>query len=342
MKERITLKHIAKEFNVSIATVSRALKNSYEIGEATREKIQEYAKHHNYKPNSIALSLLNKKTKTIGVVMPTILNHFFVKIFNGIEQVANEKGYNLITIISNGKLEKEIASLDMLENGFIDGLLISLSEETQSKQHFKHIEGFINNAGPVVMFDRVSDSVETDKIIVDDFNCAYKTTEHLIKTGCKRIAIVSVLDNLGIIKLRIEGYKKALEDYNIPINEKIITLIKKDYDFETEIKTMLDYQKIDAIIGLEEFSTAESMLIAKKRGYKIPEDISVIGFTSSELFRYTNPSITCISQHGVYMGKNAAEKLIERIEQKDIDKSTFETKVIKTSLLERESTRPLD
>ncbi|CDF77731.1 transcriptional regulator, LacI family [Formosa agariphila KMM 3901] len=341
MKQRITLKQIANTFNVSIATVSKALKDSHEISNATKLKIQEYAYTHNYRPNSIALSLLNKKTKTIGVIMPSILNPFFVKTFSGIEQVANDKGYNVIAIVSHSKLEKEIASIHMLENGLVDGLLISLSEETEAKQQFNHLKSFIDNAGPIVMFDRVSDSINTDKVIVDDFNCAYKATEHLIKTGCKHIAVVSTLDNVGIIKLRINGYLKALEDYKLPVNKKIINLIKPRYDFETEIKTMLDYQDVDAIIGLEEFSAVESMVIAQDRGYNIPDDISIISFTSSDFFKYTKPSITCINQHSVFMGKTAAEILISKIEQPLGTEDVFETKTIKTTLVERKSTKSL-
>jgi LacI family transcriptional regulator len=339
MKKRITLKQIAEEFHVSITTVSKALKNSHEISDGMKTKIQQYAELHHYKPNSIALSLLNKKTKNIGVILPTLLNHFFVEIFNGIEQVANEKGYNIITIISNGRLEKEITSVTLLGNGFIDGLLISISEEAQFKQYTKHIEDFISDAGPVVMFDRVYDAIESDVVVVDDFNCSYNATVHLIKSGCKNIAIVSVLDYLGIVKLRIDGYLKALEEYNIPVNSKLISLIKKDYDFETEVKTMLDYQKVDAIIGLEEFSTVQAMSIVQQREYKIPEDISIIGFTNSEIFKHTKPAITCINQHGAFMGKTAVEKLIERIEQKEIDKIEYETKIIKASLIERCSTK---
>jgi len=341
MKPRITLKQIALAFNVSIATVSKALKDSHEISVATKQKIQDYALQHNYRPNRIALSLLNKKTKTIGVIMPSILNPFFVKTFSGIEQIANDNGYNVVTIVSHGKLDKEIASVNMLENGLIDGLLISLSEETESKQHFKHLEEFLENAGPIVMFDRISDSVITDKVIVDDFNCAYKATEHLIQTGCKHISVVSTLKNVGIIKLRIDGYLKALEDYNLPVNKKIITLIKPEYDFETEIKTMLDYQDVDAIIGLEEFSAVESMVIAQDRGYTVPDDISIISFTSSDFFKYTKPSITCINQHSVFMGKTATEILISKIEQPQDSNSVFETRTIKTTLIERNSTKPL-
>jgi len=341
MKKRITLKHIANEFGVSIATVSKALKDSHDISVKTKEKIQEYARLHNYKPNSVALSLLQKKTKSIGLIIPTILNHFFVKIFSGIEQVANEKGYNVLTVITHGNLQKEVQSINMLKTGVVDGLLISITEETQLKQQFEHIQNFINEGGPIVMFDRVLESISCDKIIVDDFNCAYKSTEYLIKTGCKHIAIVSVLDNLGIVKLRINGYKKALEDYNIPINEKLISLIKKDYDFETEIKTMLDYQKVDGIIGLEEFSTIETKIIAESRGYKIPEDISIIGYTNGNLFKYVKPSITCINQHAVDIGKITAKKLIERIEESEEKHSEFETKIIKTNLILRESTKEL-
>lgn len=339
MHKRITLKFIAQHFNVSTATVSMALKDSHEISHTIRTKIQNFAKEHNYCPNPFALNLKNKRTKTIGIIIPTILNDFFVKIFSGIESVAHERNYTLITTISKGNLQKEIDTVNMFKNGFIDGILISISEETQSKQYFKHLEDFINEAGPIVMFDRVSDSVICDKIIVDDFNCAYNATEFLIKTGCRNIAIVSVLENLGIINLRINGYKKALNDYNIPLNEKLISLINKDYDFETEVKTLLDYQKIDAIIGLEEYSTTEFMVIAESRGYKIPEDISIIGYTNGNLYKYVKPSITCINQHEVHIGKVAAEKLINRIEGLENDELDFDTKIIKASLVLRNSTK---
>jgi len=150
-----------------------------------------------------------------------------------------------------------------------------------------------------------------------------------------------VLDNLGIVNLRINGYKKALFDYNITPNEKLISLIKKDYDFETEIKTLLDYQNIDAIIGLEEYSTIESMIIAESRGYKIPDDISFIGFTNGNLYKYVKPSVTCVNQHEAYIGKIAVEKLINRIEEQVEDNLHFETKVIKASLVLRNSTKSI-
>ena len=341
MSKKITLKYIAKEFGVSIATVSKALKNSHEISEVVRTKIQNFAKEHNYRPNAFAINLKNRRTKSIGIIIPTILNHFFVKVFSGIEKVANERGYNIITVISKGELQKEIESTVIFKTGIVDGLLISVTEETQSKQHFKHLNNFIEEAGPIVMFDRVSEHVNCDKIIVDDYNCAYKSTEYLIKTGCKKIAIVSVLDNLGIVKLRINGYKKALEDYGIPYDEKIVSLIKKEYDFETEVKTLLDYNDIDSIIGLEEYSTIETMMIAEKRGYNIPNDISVIGYTDGNVFKYVKPSITCINQHAEYIGKKATEQLIDRIEEGDVENISFNTKVVKTNLVLRNSTKTI-
>ena len=337
----MTLRQIAAKFNVSVATVSKALKDSYEISSITKEKIQRFAKMHNYKPNSIALSLMNKKTNNIGVIVPTLENHFFVKVIIGIEQVAYKKGYNIVIITTNGSLKKEIESTNIFERGIIDGLLISLSEETESKKSFDHLKDFIQNAGPMVMFDRDTSTIKCDKIIVDDFNCTYHATTHLIKTGCKNIVIVSVLDNLGIIQLRINGYKQALIDNGITVNEKLIKLIKQDYDFETEIVTLLNYNPVDAILGLEEYSTVEALLIAKSRGYKIPEDISFIGFTNGNLYKYITPSISCISQHAVYIGKKAVEKLIERIEQKDEENPVFETKTIKGSLILRDSTYKL-
>lgn len=341
MKKRITLKDIAKEFNVSISSVSKALSDSHEISVETKAKIQKYAKERSYKPNNIALSLLNKSTKTIGIIIPTILSHFFAKIFSGIEMVANEKGYNIITVITNGDLKKELDSIYMFKNGNVDGILISITEETQSKQYDNHLTDFMETIGPIVMFDRILENVSCDKIIVDDFNCAYKSTEFLIKTGCKNIAIVTVMDNFGIVKLRINGFRKAMQDNNISVNEQLISLNKQDDDFETEFKTMLDDHKVDAIIGLDEISTVESMIIAESKGYRIPNDISIIGYSNGNLFKYVKPSITCVNQHGIVIGKLATEKLIQRIEQNEEERIDFETEIIKTNIVYRNSTKVL-
>ena len=216
MKAKATLKQIAKELNVSVSTVSKALNDSPEISEQTKTKIKEYAKLKNYKPNVIGLNLKNRKTKTIGVIIPNILNSFFAKVFSGIEKVADEKGYNVIMCISNESLEKEAHTLEMLSNGTIDGFILSVSEEAQKQNNYDHFKEIINDGTPIVMFDRIAEGIDCDKVIVDDFDSALDPTQRLIDLGCKNIALLSSVDNLSVGKLRFEGYLKALEKNNIP------------------------------------------------------------------------------------------------------------------------------
>jgi LacI family transcriptional regulator len=340
MKKRITLKHIAGKFNVSIATVSKALNDSYEISVKTKDKIQEYAREHKYKPNNIALSLINKKTKTIGVIIPNIMNNFFAKVFVGIEKVADEKGYSLISCISNESYEKEVKTMELLKNGTLDGILLSMAEETQIRQDYDHLNIAINDGVPLVLFDRVTRKVDCDKVIVDDLEGAYYATRRLIRSGCKRIALVSILDNLSVGKLRVEGYKKALLESGCEIEERLIVRISKKEDFDTAMKMVLADKQIDSLLCLEESAAMKCLILVKGMGYKIPEEMSIISFTNGELPKYVTPSLTTVSQHGVHIGETSARMLIERIESEN-ENLPSRIKVVKTSLVERDSTRPL-
>ncbi|KQB38269.1 LacI family DNA-binding transcriptional regulator [Flavobacterium aquidurense] len=339
MKAKATLKQIAKELGVSVSTVSKALNDSPEISEQTKVKIKEYAKLKNYKPNVIGLNLKNRKTKTIGVIIPNILNSFFAKVFSGIEKVADKKGYNVITCISNESLEKEIHTLEMLSNGTIDGFILSVSEEAQKLQDYSHFSAIINDGTPIVMFDRIADEVECDKVVVDDFDSALNSTQHLINLGCKNIALISSVDNLSVGKLRADGYLKALTDNNIPVNEKIILRTDSEDDMKAKIDTIFD-NKIDAIFALDENDSVAALRVSLKKGYKVPEDISIIGFADGILAsRRLSPSLTTVSQHGIEIGEVAAKQLIKRLEESEEETSDYETIVIKTKLKERESTR---
>lgn len=342
MKAKATLKQIAKELNVSVSTVSKALNDSPEISEQTKIKIKEYAKLKNYKPNVIGLNLKNRKTKTIGVIIPNILNSFFAKVFSGIEKVADKKGYNVITCISNESLEKEIHTLEMLSNGTIDGFILSVSEEAQKLQEYNHFSAIINDGTPIVMFDRIADEVECDKVVVDDFDSALNSTQHLINIGCKNIALISSVDNLSVGKLRADGYLKALKDNNIPVNEKIILRTDSEEDMKAKIEGIFDNNKIDGIFALDENDSVAALRVGLKKGYRVPEDLSIIGFADGILAsRRLSPSLTTVSQHGIEIGEVAAKRLIKRLEETEEETSDYETIVIKTVLKERESTRKL-
>src|SRR3954470_11214060 len=226
MKRKVTLKQIAKELDVSISTVSKSLRDSPEISEDTRQKVQAFAKLYNYKPNLIALSLKNKKTKTIGIIIPEIVHHFFATVISGIEHVANEKGYSVIICLSDESFDKEVINMEMLANGSIDGFVMSLSKETQYKADFHHITEVINQGMPVVMFDRVTNEILCDKVIIDDKMAAYDAVQNLINAGKKKIALVTTVDYVSVGKLRTDGYVKAILDNDLNVNENLIIKIE--------------------------------------------------------------------------------------------------------------------
>ena len=339
MKIRATLKQIAKELDVSVSTVSKALNDSPEISEQTKTRIKEYAKLKNYKPNVIGLNLKNRKTKTIGVIIPNILDSFFAKVFSGIEKVADAKGYNVIMCISNESLEKEVRIIDMLSNGTIDGFILSISEEAQKLKEYNHLKDVINEGTPIVMFDRIVDEVACDKVIVDDFDSALNATQHLINTGCKNIALFSSVDNLSVGKLRAEGYLQALKNNNITINPNLIIRTDSESDLKNKIETVFDTNKIDGIFAVVENDSVAALRISQKKGYKVPGEVSIIGFADGILAsRRLSPSLSTLSQYGVEIGEAAAKLMIDRLESKE-ENLPYETVIIKTELRERESTR---
>lgn len=339
---KLTLKDIAKHFKVSVSTVSKAINDSYEISEKLKGEIKEYAKAHHYRPNKVALNLINRNTKTIGVVIPNILNYFFVQVIYGIEKVTDEKGYSIITCITNQSLEKETKTLELLSNGSVDGVIISsAAEENELPHHAEHLRELSENQIPLVMFDRVTNLIDCDKVIVDDFEAGYKATKFFIQTGCRTIAIVTPIVDSVISRLRIEGYKKALIENNIAFDDKLVEATDSKEDLELTLSLLLNYKKIDGIMALDEITAVKVMSIVKSRGYHVPNDISIIGFTNGELSKYVTPSITMVSQHGMYIGETVAKILIDRIENKDSD-DQFETKTIRTSLVVRDSTLKLE
>ena len=340
--KRLTIKDIAKEFNVSISTVSKALNNSYEISISTKEKIQKFAKENNYKPNFNALSLKNRQTKTIGIIIPNMLNYFFAQVFKGIEKVANERGYKIISCISNESYTKEVETIEMLSNGIIDGFILSLAEETILKNDFSHLQEMINNNTPIVMFDRVADDIDCDKVITDDFIGTVNTVNHLVKTGSKNIAFISTISKLKIGEKRKHGYLKGLEENNITVNRNlIIDILEDDYkEYENILTPIFDNNTIDAVIATDESSAIAAMKVAIKKGYKIPQNFSVISFSNGILARHSSPKMTTISQHGEIMGATAAEILIDKLD-KNITPNKPKTVVIKTNLVERNSTKKL-
>ena len=342
MKRKVTLKQIAKELDVSISTVSKSLRNSSEIGEETRLKVQAFAKFYNYKPNNIALSLKNRKTKSIGIIIPEIVHYFFSTVINGIEQVANENGYSVVICLSDDSFDKEVLNMEMLANGSIDGFIMSLSKETQYKGDFHHITEVINQGMPVVMFDRVTNDILCDKVIIDDKAAAYEAVQSLIDNGRKKIALVTTVDYVSVGKLRTDGYEKALLDNGLPFNEDLIIKIEDVDTCEITIGQLLHDRAFDAVFAVNELFAVTIIKTANKMGLKVPEDLAVIAFTDGIISKYSTPSITTVSQSGEKMGNKAAKMLIERLEAEHDDdeeeNENYTTEVIETHLIKREST----
>ena len=346
MKRKITLKQIARELDVSISTVSKALRNSIEISEDTKEKVQAFAKLYNYRPNNIALSLKNRKTKTIGVIIPEIVHHFFSKVIKGIELQANKKGYNVIVGLSNESFDKEVLNMEMLANGSIDGFILSISKETLLKQDYHHFNETISQGMPIVMFDRAVNDITCDKVIVDDLEGSEKAVNYLISKGCKSIGLITTMDYVSVGRLRTQGYIKAIEDQGVDLDANLILKIDdKDVSedqiekLEAQIEHLYDANpNMDGVFAVNELYALVAMKVARKKGLEIPKDIQFIGFTDGVLSRHATPSLTTVSQHAQQMGEEAANLLINRLENEE-DEEHFERVVIETELIERNSTK---
>ena len=333
----ITLKQLAAELNLSISTVSKALKDSYEINEKTIQRVKKLAQKYNYRPNKAALNLKNRQTKTIGVIIPNILNYFFAKVLLGIEDEANNNGYQIIICLSNNKYSKEAGSLELLSDGSVDGFILSIAKETQIQNKYTHFNASIHQNYPIVMFDRISDKINCDKVVINDCDAAYEATNFLIKLKRKKIALISTLNDLNIGKSRIRGYKKALEQNSTYKNKAIIVQINKKTGYEAAIKTLLKKHKdIDGIFATDNVSAITALKIMESNGYKIPDDISVIGFSDDKISRLSSPPLTVISQNAFEMGKKAATLLIKRLNNNS--NKDFITETIEADLIVRGST----
>ena len=334
----VTLKQLAEQLNVSVSTVSKALHNSEEISKDTIKRVQELAKHLNYQPNKMALSLKSNQTKTLGVIIPSILNHFFAKALFAIETEATKQGYNIITCVSNEVLEKEKNSLQLLSNGSVDGFIMSLSEETQVKNQTSHLEVLLKQNIPVVLFDRVTDQVECDKVIIDDFGAVYEATKHLLKEGRQHIVLISDIEELSVGKLRINGYLKALSEDSKYKEEPVIISITKTDDLEEIIDNLFaSNKKVDGILSIDNTSGVVALHKALKKGYDVPMGLSIIGFSDDNVLPFTDPKLSTISQQTSEIGQTAVKLLVDRLNKKLSAEPIIKT--IKTQLVLRGTTK---
>lgn len=335
---QVTIKDIAKELGISASTVSRALKDHPDISSKTKLAVNQLAKEWHYKPNAVALSLRHSKTNIIGVIVPEIVHHFFSSVISGIEKIAHDAGYNVMMFQSNESYEREVANVQALLASRVDGVLVSMSKETKDYSHFKELK---DNGIPIVFFDRVCNELSSDNVIVDDFAGAFAAVEHLISIGCKRIAHLSAPQHMLLGQNRQKGYRQALLKHKLPIHEELI--LKCD-SFEEAIAKTPDLLRLpqppDAIFAVNELTAAGALSVVKRVGFKVPEDISIIGFTDGVVSRTSDPALTTLEQHGSEVGLRACELLVGRISDGDMDYEPV-TKVVKTNLIVRGSTREL-
>ena len=334
MERKTTLKELAKILNVSISTVSKALNDSSEINPDTKAKIKEVALANKYVPNELAQSLKGKKTKTLGVIIPEVLSQFFAKSLHGIETMASNLGYKIIICISNESVQKESESLNILVNTNVDGIIMSLARETQATESYDHFKGVFDYGIPIVLFDRVSDNLVCDKITVNDKEITYKAARELHKTGCKNIIYLSTIYDTSVDKQRQIGYTLARNDLQ---SKPKILHIKEYTFFEETLLEVLKKSDVDGIVAADELSAVSAMKTALKHGYKIPQDISVIGFTNGVLGENFIPSLTTVEQYAEEQGRSAVEIIVGRIRKTNPEEPVH--KVIKTAILHRNSTR---
>ena len=313
MKKNITIKELSKILEVSISTVSKALNDSYEISDSTKERIKAAAKTYNYKPNKLAVNLKSGKTYTIGVVLPSIKNFFMSRVLRGIDSVIAKSKYNIIISITNESFDKEVQSVQTLSNGLVDAIIIAVSEETQIKKDFSHLSNLVGDI-PLLMVDRIVNSINCDKVLVDDYNAIFNAVSDLIFEGKKSIALVSSINNLNVGKLRTKGYLAAIQNKQEPI-----VLEGQEGYIESELSKLIESNKIDAIVALDQESSLAAFRIGKVKKVLNNKEVSIIGYASRVISEHLTPKLTTIDQHGKKVGITSAKLLLKRLDSSEIE-----------------------
>ena len=332
---QVTIKDIASELGISPSTVSRALKDHPDISLETKRLVNDLAKKLNYRPNIIALSLRSQRSNVIGVIVPEIVHYFFASVICGIEEIANKHGYSVMISQSSEDYNKEVAACDAFFNGIIDGLLVSVTKETQTYSHFQRLEA---EGIPIVFFDRIVEEISSDRVIIDDFVGAYQATEHLIIQGRRKIVHFEGPQSRLIGQNRLNGYLKAMSDNGVVIDKSLLIPCDTYHSALSETQKLIDNKvKFDSIFTVNDFTAAGAIKILQKNGLRVPQDVSVVGFGDDLTAEMLDPALTTVNQPGFEMGRKAMEMLIQRIRQTNPEPPR--TEVLKTSLVVRDSSK---
>ncbi|MEO5996562.1 MAG: LacI family DNA-binding transcriptional regulator [Chitinophagaceae bacterium] len=331
----VTIKDIARELNISVATVSRAIRNSYDVSEETRNRVLEMSKDLNYRPNFNATGLVNHTSHNIAVILPHITSYYFSTVIAGIQSIAYKNGYNIILHLTDESAEREVIIARDLSLSSIDGILVSLTSKPEKCDHLKEI---MNQGVPLVLFDRVAESIHASKVMQNDYEGAFVVVEHLIKSGYKNIAHITGPHGPSIIKHRVNGYLDALKKYNLTVNEEWI--IHSEFNMlsgrEDVKKLWNNKNKPDAIFAVNDKKAVGAVLELKEKKVVIGKDVGVGGFTNDPLAAIISPSITTYEAPALEVGQQCCELLLKHIKS-----SNFQPRevVIKGRLIVRESSK---
>ncbi len=340
-KHRTTLKDIARKLGFTVTTVSKALKDYPDISAETKQAVRELAKELNYQPNTQALALRGNRSFTIGLIIPEIVHFFFSNVIKGIMNYAEKQGYQVLITLSNNSLESEKKQAHLLFVNKVDGILVSLSNETDSTDHFDIFKEF---EIPIVMFDKVVDGFNCNKVVIDDEQGAYTATEHLIKQGCKRIAHIrgpkQPLNSRG----RFNGYRKALKNYDLPFDPNLVkeckdVTLEEGYEFGK--KLLVGPNPPDGIFGVTDQVATGALRAAQDLEISIPNELKVVGFSDSQIAQISRPPLSTIHQPGYEIGETSVKLLIHEIEkqdQKDPKPISYQNVVLDTYLIKRDTT----
>ncbi|GAB2463103.1 LacI family transcriptional regulator [Hymenobacter qilianensis] len=313
--KRASISDMAKELNVSVSTISRALSNHSSISETTKKKVWKLAQDLNYQPNHLAAALRKGKSNLLGVIVPHIDGHFFSSVMHGIETVASKAGFNVLICQSNEDVAHERKNIETLINAQVEGILVSLARTTRD---FKHFEKVRKREIPLVFFDRVLEGQDVNAVVIDDREGGYLTTKHLIAQGCRRIAHFGGPQHLNIYKNRRQGYVDALREHDLPINEDLIFYC--DMTLEDGIvgmKHLLQLPEVpDAVFSASDFSIVGAMQVLKAQHLRVPEDMALVGFSNESFTSLTEPMLTSVDQRCEQMGQSAVRLFLELVEEK--------------------------
>ena len=334
-KNKTTIKDIANVLNISAAAVSKALHNDSRISEKTKKAVRQVAENLNYQPNHLASALRRGKSKLVGVIVPKANSNFFSSVIHNIEEVLNEKGYNIIITQSNESYKKECENIDTLLFTQVDGIIVSMANETVKLDHFEKVK----QAGiPLITFDRGENDLNVDYVGIDDYDSSHRIINHLVEQGCKRIAHIGGFKHTRIYNNRIKGYIDALEKHNLPLEKEL--LLESDLSTEDGRKKMIQLlalkNKPDAVYVAGDYAALGALQVLNEQNIKIPDEIALIGFGDEPFANMVTPKMTSVNQHSYKIGRIAAEKLLEYAEQNQI-KQTLQKHILKAELIVRES-----